>query len=76
MFPYGDADDNDESELENKWEEAAFAVEFLAPKVCKCDPDGISLYFFSNIFKKYENVSSSEEVMALFHDEENQIGGF
>ncbi len=31
-----------------RWEEAAAAVAHLVPHACRCDPDGISLYFFGS----------------------------
>ena len=50
----------------NRWKEASEAVAQLVPHVLKCDPDGISLYFFSNGFNKFENVKSADEVFKLF----------
>ena len=40
----------------------------MAPKVCDFDEDGISLYFFSSNFKKYENVKDSQQVERLFYE--------
>lgn len=50
--------------------QAQAAVEFLVPHVCRCDPDGISLYFFNGSYDKFENISSPEEVMEKFQEYE------
>ena len=49
-----------------RWREAEEAVKLIAPRVCQFDADGISLYFFSNHFSKFENVKTAEDVMKLF----------
>mmetsp|Transcript_30305 Transcript_30305/g.41704 ORF Transcript_30305/g.41704 Transcript_30305/m.41704 type:complete len:322 (+) Transcript_30305:30-995(+) len=59
----------------DRWKGAKTAVEFLAPLACKCDADGITLYFFSDGFIKYPNIQSSEHVELLFGLEENQFQG-
>jgi len=46
-----------------RWAEAKQAVQLLAPVVTKQDSNGISLYFFSSGYKKYDNVKTSAEVM-------------
>jgi len=46
-----------------RWTEAKNAVKLLAPVVTDQDANGISLYFFANGYKKYDNVKTSEEVM-------------
>ncbi len=56
-----------------RWQEARSAVAKLVPHACRCDPDGITLYFFGSRFIKYENVTSAEMVMALF-DRTNSLG--
>ena len=40
----------------------------------KCDPDGITLYFFSSAFNTINNVKTSEEVMSHFESKSNQFG--
>jgi hypothetical protein len=50
--------------------QAQAAVEFLVPHVCRCDPDGISLYFFNGSYDKFENIASPEEVMEKFQEYE------
>ncbi len=50
--------------------QAQAAVEFLVPHVCRCDPDGISLYFFNGSFDKFENIASGQEVMKRFREYE------
>jgi hypothetical protein len=52
-----------------RWKEARECVAQLAPHVCKCDPDGITLYFFGSHFTKYSNVKSSEDVIKYFSKE-------
>eukprot|EP00994_Dinema_validum_P008013 NODE_699_length_1414_cov_208.271062_g518_i0.p1 GENE.NODE_699_length_1414_cov_208.271062_g518_i0~~NODE_699_length_1414_cov_208.271062_g518_i0.p1 ORF type:complete len:402 (+),score=134.60 NODE_699_length_1414_cov_208.271062_g518_i0:79-1206(+) len=49
-----------------KWEQARQAVEYLAPYVCKCDPDGITLYLFDHKFQKWDNVTSASVVSEAF----------
>lgn len=39
---------------------------YLAAHITKLDPDGITLYLFDNGFKKYENVTSAEQVNEHF----------
>lgn len=55
------------------WEDARKAVQILAPEACKCDPDGLTLYFFSDKFKKYEHVKTAEEVFSLFNQSNNHM---
>ena len=62
-----------------RWEEANEIVAYLADEVCKCDTDGITLYFFSEVnakikipFLRYENVTSAKRVMDLFADPANE----
>jgi hypothetical protein len=50
--------------------QAQAAVEFLVPHVCRCDPDGISLYFFNGHFDKFENIATPQEVMEKFQEYE------
>eukprot|EP01088_Endostelium_zonatum_P017482 TRINITY_DN517_c0_g1_i2.p1 TRINITY_DN517_c0_g1~~TRINITY_DN517_c0_g1_i2.p1 ORF type:complete len:481 (-),score=174.29 TRINITY_DN517_c0_g1_i2:43-1485(-) len=53
------------------WRQAHEAVSSLTPHVCRADPDGITIYFFSggNHFPKYDNVKSPEIVEDLFRRE-------
>jgi hypothetical protein len=51
-----------------RWRQAEEAVKIIAPKVCEFDADGISLYFFSSRFQKFENVKTAEEVNRHFND--------
>lgn len=55
------------------WRQAGEALQLLAPEAVKCDPDGITLYFFSDSFKKYDNVKSANRCKELFDDKSNQI---
>lgn len=65
----------------SRWKEAEEAVKVLAPAACKCDPDGITLYFFSGgsrngpSFKKHCHVKSDSEVMELFNQKDNRPDG-
>eukprot|EP01106_Pelomyxa_sp_JSP_P001274 TRINITY_DN1190_c0_g1_i4.p3 TRINITY_DN1190_c0_g1~~TRINITY_DN1190_c0_g1_i4.p3 ORF type:complete len:144 (+),score=42.81 TRINITY_DN1190_c0_g1_i4:148-579(+) len=50
-----------------RWDEARTAVAELAPFVCRCDPDGVSLWFFSaGPPQKIPNVKTKEHAMAAF----------
>lgn len=49
-----------------RWRQAEEAVKIIAPRVCEIDADGISLYFFSSRFEKFENVKTGEEVTRHF----------
>ena len=42
------------------WSEAGVALECLVEQACKCDPDGITLYFFGSTFTKHEKIASPE----------------
>eukprot|EP00823_Brevimastigomonas_motovehiculus_P002052 TRINITY_DN1324_c1_g1_i1.p1 TRINITY_DN1324_c1_g1~~TRINITY_DN1324_c1_g1_i1.p1 ORF type:complete len:357 (+),score=123.96 TRINITY_DN1324_c1_g1_i1:83-1072(+) len=50
------------------WRDAKQALSYLAKPVCEADPDGITVYFFSNSTTKYENVKTPEAVEKLFSD--------
>ncbi len=56
-----------------RWEQAKKALEYLAPAACKCDPDGITLFFFSTSFNEIGNVKTSEDVMKHFNNSKNQF---
>jgi len=45
-----------------RWREVKEALFHIAPFVCKADPDGITLYFFSNAYEKYRNITSAKKV--------------
>jgi hypothetical protein len=60
---------------QQRWDIAKEAVAILAPLACRCDSNGITVYFFSDSFIKYPNIQSSEHVELLFSLEENQIQG-
>ena len=49
-----------------RWKAAEEAIELLVPAAIKCDPDGITLYFFDSSFEKFENVKSLEDVRTKF----------
>jgi hypothetical protein len=53
--------------------QAQAAVTHLVSHATRCDPDGISLYFFSGTYDKHENMCSADDVMTLFHT--HQPGG-
>jgi uncharacterized protein with von Willebrand factor type A (vWA) domain len=55
------------------WLDAKEAVKLLAPVVTEQDSNGISLYFFSNGYKSYHNVTDASKVMELF--DQNKPGG-
>jgi len=51
----------------SRWKEARDAVKQIAPKVVEADPDGVTLYFFSDGKPaKYENVQTSQQVNDCF----------
>lgn len=52
------------------WREAGEAVKCLAPKVCKADPDGVSIFFFSSGSpSSYHNIKSADDVDGLWQRE-------
>lgn len=55
------------------WKDAEEAVKHIAPHACKCDENGVSLYFFSSGFNKYDNVKTAEEVANHFKNPKNQL---
>ena len=71
--------------LKGRWQEAEEACKVLCSQACKCDADGITLYFFSShsktskgetpAFTKYENVATGEEVMKQFQSKNNEPHG-
>lgn len=52
-----------------RWHEAKQALHHLAPFCCKADPEGITMYFFSNSYIKFENVRHPHEVEKHFKSE-------
>lgn len=64
--------------LQGRWKSAEQAVKILSAAACKCDDDGITLYFFSShsktskgefpAFHKFDNVKTQQDVMKLFAD--------
>lgn len=71
--------------LQGRWKEAEAACKVLCHHACKCDADGITLYFFSShsvtsksttpAFTKYENVASGQDVMKQFESKVNAPHG-
>ena len=48
-----------------RWEEACEAVASLAPAICKADPDGVTVWFFSNAFECEENVKGFSKFLRV-----------
>ena len=71
--------------LKGRWKEAEEACKVLCHHACKCDADGITLYFFSSHsitakletppFTKYENVATGQDVMKQFESKDNEPHG-
>merc|ERR1711871_14026 len=71
--------------LKGRWKEAEEACKVLCHHACKCDADGITLYFFSShsvtsktttpSFTKYENVATGQDVMKQFESKVNAPHG-
>jgi len=59
----------------NNWAQAERAVASLAPSITRCDPDGITLYFFSSrgSYPKLSNIKDPRQVNDAFH--RNRPGG-
>jgi len=51
------------------WKQAQKAVSKLAPCACQADPDGVTLYFFTSNFTKYENIKDASTVENIFQKE-------
>eukprot|EP01106_Pelomyxa_sp_JSP_P004458 TRINITY_DN1692_c1_g1_i1.p1 TRINITY_DN1692_c1_g1~~TRINITY_DN1692_c1_g1_i1.p1 ORF type:complete len:179 (-),score=59.31 TRINITY_DN1692_c1_g1_i1:69-605(-) len=51
----------------SRWESAREAVELLAPAVCKADPDGVTVWFFSDQHSVERNVRDERRVRSLFN---------
>jgi len=56
-----------------RWKEAEAVLKLLAPIVTSQDSNGITLYFFDDNFKTFNNVKDEERVIELF--KENSPGG-
>jgi len=52
-----------------RWKDTEKAVKLIAPNVCTCDPDGITLYFFSSPrdITKIDEVKTPSQVEAIFN---------
>ena len=71
--------------LKGRWKEAEEACKVLCHHACKCDENGITLYFFSShsitsksetpAFTKYENVITGHDVMKQFESKVNAPHG-
>lgn len=71
--------------LKGRWKEAEEACKVLCHHACKCDADGITLYFFSShsvtsktttpSFTKYENIATGPDVMKEFESKDNAPHG-
>lgn len=57
---------NSRTEKSTRWDEAREALEFLVGPICELDPDGITLYFFSDYCERIDNITSPETVKNLF----------
>ena len=53
----------------SRWDEARKALSHIAPNVTASDPDGVTVYFFSNNFTMADNVRTTEDVTRLFRKE-------
>ena len=51
------------------WHEAKQAIHHLAPFVTKADPEGVTMFFFSNSFVRFANVRKTHEVEHHFKSE-------
>ncbi|KAH3763206.1 von Willebrand factor type A [Pelomyxa schiedti] len=51
---------------DNKWRDVGTTLQTLGPWVCGADPDGITLYLFSNTYTKHENIMDKNKVQAIF----------
>ena len=51
----------------SRWDAAREAVAILAPAVCKADPDGVTVYFFSDNFSKETGIRDERVVNQLFN---------
>jgi len=50
-----------------RWQEAEKAIQYLAPHVTECDPDGVTIYFFSGGAPiVFEHVKDAEQVRQIF----------
>ena len=44
-------------------------MEKIAPKVVEADPDGVTIYFFSNTHSFYKDIRTAQQVKDLFTHE-------
>ncbi len=68
--------DIEESVRVNKLFEKIFhlkMIRYLAPHITRLDPDGITLYFFDSSYKKFDNITTAQQVNKLFS--QNSPGG-
>jgi hypothetical protein len=63
---------------DQRWYHAQKAVTQLAPAICECDPNGATIYFFSDEettpFLKHDNVKDPKDVEKIFHNIEPNGG--
>lgn len=65
-------DTDKDGQMCTRWDNARRAVEILAPKVTKCDRDGVTLYLFSRDFQKFEGIKDPGQVHQIFHSNRPQ----
>ena len=59
----------DQSGGRSRWEAAGEATVALARKAISYDPDGLTLYTFSNKHRRFDNVSDEAQVARIFEEE-------
>jgi len=57
-----------------RWEQARQALQLLVPQVVARDEDGITLYFFSSGYRKFEHVNSASDVTEKFQQTQPRGG--
>lgn len=69
----GSMSENDTVSGKTRWEEAQETTLAVARKLASLDPDGITLYVFAGLFKKYENCSP-DRVKQIFAENDPSGG--
>jgi Mg-chelatase subunit ChlD len=55
-----------QGKMSTRWAEAEAALEVIAPAVCNADPDGVTVYFFSDSHTKFSGCRSADDIKNIF----------
>jgi|UniRef100_A0A7S4FEE0 hypothetical protein len=64
----------DGTKMATRWDEAREALKVIAPAVTEADPDGVTVYFFSDSYTRFASQKTAAECEGLFESYSPQGG--